>query len=195
MEIRLARLADAAGIARLSRAEIEFGLKWRWRPARVQQMITQQDATVIVADSPADGSLSGFAIMTFAQEHAHLHLLAVSPSARRSGLATQLLQWLLKSCRVAGITKINLEVRRGNHGAIRFYERQGFQGAGIVRGYYQGVEDARVMRLELLPLPEGDDQEERPLLPLLTRSPKRLPMRLPNRTQLIRRPPTSPLSD
>ena len=141
--IRLARRDDAAAIATLSRTEIEHGLSWRWRPGRVQAMLSRKDATVIVQES--SGVLTGFAIMTFGQEHAHLHLLAVKPAERERGVARGLVEWLMTSCRVAGIGRVDLEVRRNNTGAIRFYEKLGFEKAGIIRGLVTDGGDQSVL--------------------------------------------------
>ena len=47
---------------------------------------------------------------------------------------------------IGGITTIHLEVRAGNSGAIRLYERSGFTRDGIRKGYYSDpVEDALLM--------------------------------------------------
>ena len=146
--IRLAKLKDAAVIARMSRDLIEEGLPWRWRTARVARHVRDRDTIVIVAES--HGELLGFAILGVASDTAHLNLLAVSRGARRQGVASTLLDWLMASCGVAGLSSITLEVRSRNQGAIRFYERHGFVSSGTRRGYYEGIEDATVMACQLI---------------------------------------------
>jgi hypothetical protein len=49
LNIRLARLADAGPIARMSRELIEYGLRWRWTPARVAASIRAPEVNVLVA--------------------------------------------------------------------------------------------------------------------------------------------------
>ena len=41
---------------------------------------------------------------------------------------------------------IQLEVRKGNAGAIAFYERMGYRMISEIRGYYADAEDAWVLK-------------------------------------------------
>ena len=82
--IRLATRDDARAIAALSRTEIEHGLPWRWTPPRVQRAVADARTNVCVAVQQA--SLHGFGIMVYADDTAHLSLLAVDPNARRQGV-------------------------------------------------------------------------------------------------------------
>ena len=120
LSLRLARPVDAAAIARLSRDQIEYGLRWRWTPKRVAASIRAPDVNVLVAC--VRENMAGFAIMRYGDDDAHLDLLAVAPPYRRAGVGRQLLEWLEKCAVVAGIFSVALEVRAGNEGAQRFYE-------------------------------------------------------------------------
>ena len=151
IDIRLGRLADATRMGAMSRDLVESGLGWNWRPARIRRMMRHPDCVVIAAWR--GNELVGFAVMEFHAEHAHLNLLAVDPGVRRQGVATALLDWLTESAQVAGIHRIDLEVRRYNRTAIRFYERYGYSVASLIPGYYRGREDALRMTL---PLVDGD---------------------------------------
>ena len=155
IEIELARSADAGKIAELSRDHVESGLRWSWKAGRVLGMIQSADAVVIVARSRF--GLVGFAIMEFHDRHAHLNLLAVSPQVRRQGVASELLNWLHKSAATAGIGKIQLEIRAGNSGGLKFYEQFGYRVGAKVSGYYQGKEDALRMVCQLID-PETEAQ-------------------------------------
>jgi ribosomal protein S18 acetylase RimI-like enzyme len=42
-----------------------------------------------------------------------------------------------------------LELRAGNGSAQRFYESLGYRPSGLIRGYYQGIEDALRMTCDL----------------------------------------------
>jgi ribosomal-protein-alanine N-acetyltransferase len=127
---------------------IEAGLGWRWTPERVAASIRARNVNVVVAR--IDGCMAGFAIMRYGDDDAHLDLLAVAPAYRRAGVARRLLQWLEKCAAVAGILRIDLEVRAQNTEAQRFYERLGYHRTAHLPGYYQGVEDAFRMRRDLL---------------------------------------------
>jgi [ribosomal protein S18]-alanine N-acetyltransferase len=147
LSLRLARPADAAAIASLSRDSIEYGLQWRWTPARVAASIRAPNVNVLVAC--IHGTIAGFAIMRYGDDIAHLDLLAVAPPYRRAGIGRQLLEWLEQCAIVAGIFNVTLEVRAGNEGAQRFYKRMGYRMLLQLPGYYQGVEAALRMGRDL----------------------------------------------
>jgi [ribosomal protein S18]-alanine N-acetyltransferase len=145
--LQLARLADAETIANMSRVLIEAGLGWRWTPERVAASIRAANVNVLVAH--IDNRTVGFAIMRYGDDVAHLDLLAVAPAYRRVGLGRQLLEWLEKCAVVAGMLRIDLEVRAQNTGAQLFYERMGYRTLVNLPGYYEGIEDAFRMRRDL----------------------------------------------
>jgi ribosomal-protein-alanine N-acetyltransferase len=147
LSLRLARPADATIIANLSRDLIEYGLHWRWTAMRVSASIRAPEVNVLVACR--DANIAGFAIMRYGEDDAHLDLLAVAPAYQRTGIGRQLLEWLEKCAVVAGIFTIALEVRAGNEGAQRFYERLGYRTHAHLPGYYQGVEAALRMGRDL----------------------------------------------
>ena len=138
--IRLARLGDARAIAEMSRDQIEAGLSWSWTPERMRASIRDRTTNVAVAQEGL--VLVGFGIMKYGDDKAHLSLLAVHPSRRDHGVGGQLLDWLEKSARTAGIERIELEARADNLGALAFYGLRGYQRYDVVHGYYQGRIDA-----------------------------------------------------
>lgn len=145
--LRAARASEAAAIARLSRRHVEQGLRWRWTPSRVRRSIADSETMVLVA--AVGETVAGFAIMRFGDLDAHLHLLAVAPEHRRAGLGTDLLRWLERCCRTAGLRHVRLEVRAGNRAARRFYETVDFRLIGRISGYYDRREAALVYEKSL----------------------------------------------
>jgi [ribosomal protein S18]-alanine N-acetyltransferase len=76
----------------------------------------------------------------------HVMNVAVDPNVRRRGVATALLEHLFQLTRGDERRGYTLEVRISNDGAIRLYERLGFEARGIRRGYYtDNREDALIM--------------------------------------------------
>jgi ribosomal-protein-alanine N-acetyltransferase len=138
--IRLARRADAAAIATMSRDEIEQGLPWSWTEGRVLGAIQNPDTNVAVVG--ATGALQGFGIMAYRDEVAHLLLFSVRPEYRRRGLGSALLRWLECVAVTAGVERIVVECRRDNAGARNFYAETGYHEMAISKGYCRGVEDA-----------------------------------------------------
>src|SRR5687768_14390500 len=108
--IRFATLADAAGIAHMSRDAIEQGLPWRWTPARVRRNIRDPNTNVVVVGEK--DALVAFGIMFYAEDDAHLLLLAVRGNRQRGGIGSAVLLWLEEAARAAGARRIRVEARR-----------------------------------------------------------------------------------
>lgn len=140
VKLDLARVEDAPLLGAMSRVWVEAGLGWRWTPAAIAREIRHADTEVLVA---RDGErVVGFAIMRFDEDHAHLFLLVIRPDYRRQGIGRSLLAWLERSARTAGVESIHLEVRAQNAAARTFYRALGYREVALIRGYYQGKEDA-----------------------------------------------------
>jgi len=138
-EIRLATRADAPAIARMSRDLIECGLGWSWTVPRVLRSIADAQTNAVVL--PAAGRvLTGFGIMKYLDDEAHLLLLAVHPAQQRRGTGSALVAWLEASAQVAGIGQIYLEARVSNLAARAFYRHLGYQEIQRLEGYYSGRE-------------------------------------------------------
>jgi ribosomal-protein-alanine N-acetyltransferase len=158
--IRLAEPRDAQPIALMSRDLIESGLGWKYDAPRVLRAIRDRETVAVVAcegagsggssAKPGRGTINGFAIMEFGDERAHLVLLAVRPSHRRTGIGRRLLEWLLESARTAGISSVHLELRTANEAARRFYRAMGFYETVVVPGYYRSGEGRKEGALRML---------------------------------------------
>ena len=138
--IRLAETPDAAAIAAMSRDLIEYGLRWRWGPARVAASIGDRATNVAVAQ--VGGRLCGFGIMKYRDLEAHLHLLAVHPSCQGKGVGAALVAWLEDCALTAGIGVAYVEARSANSVARAFYRKLGYQEFAHASGYYENSEDA-----------------------------------------------------
>ncbi len=152
--IRLADPGDAQAIAVMSRDFIEAGLGWKYDAPRILRAIRDPETLAVVACESAKGSgrgpIAGFAIMEMGEERAHLVLLAVRPSSRRTGIGERLMEWLLESARTAGMASIHLELRSGNDAARRFYRAMGFYETVLVPGYYRGGEGRKEGAIRML---------------------------------------------
>lgn len=158
--IRFAEAGDANAIAEMSRDFIEAGLGWRYDPAYVQRAMRRRETAVLAAAerqtyvARARPALSGFAIMDFGDERAHLVLLAVQPALRRRGIGRRLVEWLLESAVTAGMASVHLELRADNEAARRFYRALGFSETVLVPRYYNDrVAAMRMIRVLRAPGP------------------------------------------
>jgi ribosomal-protein-alanine N-acetyltransferase len=147
--IRLATPADARRIAGMSRDFIETGLGWRWTSDRVLQCMHDAATNVIVAEHA--GRVTGFAIMEYADESAHLLLLAVQEPTRRRGIGAAMVAWLETTALIAGIGAIHLDSRAGNGNARAFYRALGYNEIKMIPRFYRGREDGVRIAKDLWP--------------------------------------------
>ncbi len=66
---------------------------------------------------------------------AHVVSMWVSPTHRRSGLGTLLIDAIRLWATARGVSELQLMVTNVNHGAIRFYQRLGFAMNGVTSPY------------------------------------------------------------
>ena len=145
--IEPARLADAALLAAMSQELVEAGLRPSWGRERIRAHMRHPES--IVLGARCGGMIAGFAIMRYADEAAHLNLLAVDPVHRRRGVGRRLVRWLEETAHTAGTFIIGLELRAENQGARAFYARLGYRELARIPGYYQGVEAAIRMQRDV----------------------------------------------
>lgn len=94
------------------------------------------------------GRVLGYAGLRAVGTEGDIQTIAVSHSARGSGIGRALMAELIAEAARRGVREIFLEVRVDNAPAIGLYAALGFEKIGTRRGYYQGI-DADVMRKEL----------------------------------------------
>lgn len=104
------------------------------------------DRIVLVAD---ESPVTGYVDVSVAADVADLLRIVVSPSSRRSGTATALLEAAAARSVALGATRMLLEVSDANPGAIAFYDRLGFVPVSRRRRYYRDGADALVLERPL----------------------------------------------
>jgi len=137
--VRIARIADAAEIAAMSRDYIERGLPWTWTVGRVANAIRDPETNVVVVGE--SGALTGFGIMFYASDDAHLLLFAVRHVQQRRGVGSAILKWLEDVACTAGAKRIRVECLRENDAARNFYGEHGYHELDIARRMYRGLKD------------------------------------------------------
>ncbi len=137
---RKMRAEDVPFISRLE--EETFSMPWS--ADSFLRMIEKEDTAYFVAEE--DGRLLGGCGLLLIAGEGNITNVVVAPEARRRGVATGLLTYLLSEGDRAGLTAYTLEVRVGNAAAIRLYEKLGFVSEGIRPDFYEKpVEDAMIM--------------------------------------------------
>jgi ribosomal-protein-alanine N-acetyltransferase len=97
-----------------------------------------------------NGVVAGFLIGRGAADEFEVLNMAVAVVHRGHGIGSKLLRSALDFSRIAGITRVYLEVRASNRPAIALYTRHGFTECGRRARYYTDpVEDAVLLSLSL----------------------------------------------
>jgi ribosomal-protein-alanine acetyltransferase len=97
-----------------------------------------------------DDLVIGFLVAQHIASEWELENIVVSSTERRKGIGGRLLRALLDTARKSASESVFLEVRESNLPARRFYEKTGFQQAGVRKGYYRDPpENAILYRLGL----------------------------------------------
>jgi len=123
-----------------------------WTERNFQDAMTSGYLSLVAREC---GHVCAFAIARTLIDEAELLLIAVTPSERRQGVAALVWIDLTQRLRIAGATKIFLEVRASNAPARSFYASRGLSPIGVRKDYYpNGVhdgdrEDAILMQVAL----------------------------------------------
>lgn len=108
------------------------------------------DDSVIFLSAVQDGTVLGYASLKYVDDEGYFNNIAVHRSFRGLGIGDRLLKELLSESGSCNISTISLEVRQMNVNAIRLYEKNGFETAGIIKNYYTKPKDnAIIMRTSL----------------------------------------------
>lgn len=145
--VRPATPADAAAIAAL---EAENLGRDAWSPGLVEQGVCGELPTVHYLVAEVGGQVAGYAAASIVADIAELQRVAVTPTHRRSGLATALLDAVVAAARAEGADRLLLEVREDNHDALAFYADRSFAEIDRRRRYYRDGATAIVLRLPLV---------------------------------------------
>jgi ribosomal-protein-alanine N-acetyltransferase len=142
-EFRVAE--DAPEVTSLLAATPEATL---WSESDLLRMRELTGVTALVAEEP--GGISGIVIGRRVGNEAEVLNLAVRQEKRRKGEGKRLVGKLLDEYRRLRVSRVFLEVRESNAGAVVFYEGLGFRAVGVRKDYYQDPrEPALVMELRL----------------------------------------------
>lgn len=144
---RAAELADAAALRELFADSFVDTFGHLYPPADLQEFLDSNseakwqanltDAQVAIRVAEIDGELAGFVELAPKQlpyetsaPALELRRLYLRRSAHGSGIADELMKWVLREAAARGGRELVLSVYVDNHRARRFYERYGFEAVG-----------------------------------------------------------------
>lgn len=115
-----------------------------WTRSMFEDELLNRNACYIVAE--LSGKVCGYAGLWKILDEGHITNVAVHPDFRRSGYGRLLVDTLISSSKVRGISAFTLEVRVSNAAAISLYESFNFKTVGKRKKYYpDNQEDALIM--------------------------------------------------
>ncbi|MDO7710652.1 MAG: GNAT family N-acetyltransferase/peptidase C39 family protein [Pseudomonadota bacterium] len=122
-------------------------------------MITKGRALLLVAES--EQHIVGYVLLLYHRGTSlgRVYSLAVSAEQRKLGLARQLMEIAEREALEDGRSFLRLEVRPDNAGAIRLYEKLGYEFFDVVSDYYEDHADALRMMKVLHHEPEQAHQK------------------------------------
>ncbi len=120
-----------------------------WSLGSFRDTLEHMSARLQVADDARDAIL-GYSVTWCVADEAEIANLAVTPDARRRGVATALLDSILEQSASLGARHVFLEVRESNVAAQGLYGTRRFEVVGRRKQYYRfPQEDALIMRRTL----------------------------------------------
>ena len=139
---RLADEADLEGVLEVERASFSSPWTREMYGWELQNRSIGHIYVVRMRECP----VAGFCAFWLVFDEIHINNLAMRPEYRGRGHGSALLRHVLDEARRLGASRATLEVRAGNLGARRLYERFGFHVAGTRENYYSNpVEDALIL--------------------------------------------------
>ncbi len=114
-----------------------------WSAESLGEELGNQDHLFLVAEE--NGTALGYVGCQTVLDEGYITNVAVSPKARRRGIARMLLNQLSARAKEKGLAFITLEVRQSNAAAIALYEGQGYCEVGGRKGFYSNPKEDAVL--------------------------------------------------
>lgn len=150
VELRQYRTSDLQAIVQLD--ELCFSKKFRFDRQVMREFAEARDAITLITEDRG-GELIGFVIAhlegTTVGKYAYVVTLDVRTEKRRCAVGDKLMNAMEALSRLAGAVWVGLHVFAKNDGAIRFYERRGYQRVGTDADFYGRNLDAWAYRKNL----------------------------------------------
>ena len=141
IEVRRMTLEDVESVFEIEK--LSFKTPWS-REAFVNEVVQNQLAVYFVIT--LNEQVVGYGGMWTVVDELHVTNVAIAPEHRGKGFSSMIMEKLFEFATTNKFASMTLEVRTTNQVAISLYEKHGFKGYGVRKGYYQDTnEDALIM--------------------------------------------------
>jgi ribosomal-protein-alanine N-acetyltransferase len=127
---------------------LERVIEHPWSRETLRQELAHSGSRAWLAQqsgAEAGGECVGFLLLRMGVDVAEILLVGVRPSARRAGLASELVREALREAERSGCPELQLELRQSYRAARKLYESLGFVVVGSRPRYYADGEAAALM--------------------------------------------------
>jgi ribosomal-protein-alanine N-acetyltransferase len=122
-----------------------------WTREMLARELERSDITRVYVLRLRDRRVVAFCACWVIHDELHINTIAVDVGVRRHGLASRLMEHVLREAAREGARRATLEVRRSNEAALALYQRLGFAVTAVRPRYYsQPEEDALILWREEL---------------------------------------------
>lgn len=139
-EVREFRAEDAAAASEILQEAREAA---GWSKQALLEFMPLPGAVALMSERA--GRPSGFVLGRLVADEAEVLNLAVREECRREGEGRALVEELLRQFAKSGVSRVFLEVRESNRGAVGFYERMGFRRLGRREDCYREPREAALL--------------------------------------------------
>jgi ribosomal-protein-alanine N-acetyltransferase len=148
VKIRNMSAADLDEVMKIERES--FPTPWSEEMFRAELRSPISRMLVAETEQKGDSAIAGYINFWLVADEFHLNSIAVRGKLKRRGVASALMEEMVRTARRRGSVHGTLEVRRSNAPAQKLYEGFGFMVRGIRPRYYSDTgEDALIMWVEL----------------------------------------------
>lgn len=149
--IQLMQLSDLKTVLKIE--EQSFSTSWTFN-AFIYELLVNEKATYYTFK--VKNQIIAYIGYWLLDDDIHITNLAVAPIFRKRGVASQLINFIIRKAKSIGVSQVSLEVRISNQEAIKLYEKIGFNKGKLLKKYYKR-EDGIEMVLLLM---GGKDEEK-----------------------------------
>jgi ribosomal-protein-alanine N-acetyltransferase len=149
--IQLMQLSDLKYVLKIE--EQSFSTSWTFN-AFIYELLVNEKATYYTFK--VENQIIGYIGYWLLDDDIHITNLAVAPIFRKKGIASQLINFIVRKAKNIGVSQVSLEVRISNQEAIKLYEKIGFDKGKLLKKYYK-----REDGIEMVLLLKGGKNEEK----------------------------------
>ncbi len=150
--VSAATTADLSGLMAL---EASFPEGQRWSEESWRGELAAENRRVIVCRNQS-GAVEAAATFAMSADVVDLHRIVTSPTARRSGLARQLMDVGIAWAQEVGASRMLLEVEATNAAALSLYDAVGFRWISERSDYYGPGAHAVILERDIAAVDEGE---------------------------------------